>query len=169
MATSDRGRIAVVRGWEPDTLRPNSDVRVLDVPAVTWTSLAYSTVANAGCVVLDMFEERDEPQLIAAPGSVLAASGYPTEAQGAFRRTAEDYAAAGGTWTDEGEVVPDTGEMCLASVWGGGVGPRGREGRRARVGRRCARGGRWPPGMKACVKAASIGYGNDAALFVFGR
>ena len=65
-----------------------------------------------------MSEERDEPQLIAAPGSVLTASGYPTEAQGAFRRTAECYAAAGGTWTDEGEVVPDTGETCLASVGG---------------------------------------------------
>ncbi|RLN07627.1 hypothetical protein C2845_PM11G08260 [Panicum miliaceum] len=206
-AAGDGRHVAVVGGWDPDTLRPTSDVRVLDVPAGTWrrgrqmpdsrssfgcaggdgnvyvagghdesknalrSALAYSAAADAWRALPDMSEERDEPQLVAAPGGVLAASGYPTEAQGAFRKTAERYAATGGAWADEGEVVPDTGETCLASVRGKvwAVGP-GKGGVRewdgaARAWREVADG---PPGVKACVKAAGIGNGNGAGLFVFG-
>ncbi|PUZ76154.1 hypothetical protein GQ55_1G267200 [Panicum hallii var. hallii] len=206
-AANDGRHVAVVGGWDPDTLRPTSDVRVLDVPAGTWrrgrqmpdnrsffgcaggdgniyvagghdesknalrSALAYSVAADAWRALPDMSEERDEPQLVVAPGGVLAASGYPTEAQGAFKKTAERYAATGGAWADEDEVVPDTGETCLASVrgkvWAVGAGKGGvREwDGAARAWREVADG---PPGMKACVKAAGIGNGDGAALFVFG-
>jgi hypothetical protein len=209
-AAGDDGRhVAVVGGWDPDTLRPTSEVRVLDVPAGTWrrgrpmpdnrsffgcaggidghvyvagghdesknalrSALAYSVADDAWRALPDMSEERDEPQLVATPGGgVLAASGYPTEAQGAFKKTAERYAtAAGGAWTDEGDVVPDTAEACLASVqgklWavrGGKGGVREWDGA-ARAWRDVADG---PPGVEACVKA--VGVGDSAALFVFGK
>ncbi|OEL32526.1 hypothetical protein BAE44_0006455 [Dichanthelium oligosanthes] len=132
------------------------------------SAFAYSVEADAWRALPDMSEERDEPQLVTTPGGVLAASGYPTEAQGAFKKTAECY-ATGGTWTDEGDVVPDTAETCLASVRGkvwavrvGKGGVREWDGA-ARAWRDVADG---PPGMKACVKAVGVGHGD--ALFVFG-
>ncbi|CAO1942056.1 unnamed protein product [Urochloa humidicola] len=212
-AAGDGRHVAVVGGWDPDTLRPTSDVRVLDVPAGTWrrgrpmpddrsffgcaggggddddgdiyiagghdgsknalrSAFAYAVAADAWRALPDMAEERDEPQLVAAPGGgVLAASGYPTEAQGAFKKTAERYAAAGGAaaWTDEGDVVPDAAETCLASVrgtvWAVGAGKGGmREwDGAARAWREVADG---PPGVEKCVKA--VGVGGGAAVFVFG-
>ncbi|TKW39742.1 hypothetical protein SEVIR_1G199700v4 [Setaria viridis] len=206
-AAGDGRHVAVVGGWDPDTLRPTSDVRVLDVPAGTWrrgrqmpdnrsffgcagggdgnvyvagghdesknalrSALAYSVADDAWRALPDMSEERDEPQLVATPGGgVLAASGYPTEAQGAFKKTAERFAA--GAWTDEGDVVPDTAETCLASVQGklwavraGKGGVREWDGV-PRAWRDVAAG---PPGMEACVKAVGVGDGDGAALFVFG-
>lgn len=218
-AAGDGRHVAVVGGWDPDTLRPTRDVRLLDVPAGTWrrgprtpdsrsffgcaggdgnvyiagghdecknalrSAFAYS-VAGAGAAdaawraLPDMSEERDEPQLVvvATPGRrvLLAASGYPTEAQGAFRSTAECYHDAGGdAWTSEGDVIPDggdtAGKTCLASVrgtvWAVGAGKDGvREwDGAARAWRDVADG---PPGMKACVKA--VGVGNGEAVFVFG-
>jgi hypothetical protein len=121
-----------------------------------------------------MSEERDEPQLVATTGRVLlAACGYPTEAQGAFRNTAERYHVGGDAWTSgEGDVIPggDTaGTTCLApvrgTVWAVGAGKDGvREwDGAARAWRDVADG---PPGMKACVKA--VGVGNGGAVFVFG-
>ncbi|CAD6244038.1 unnamed protein product [Miscanthus lutarioriparius] len=212
-AAGDGRHVAVVGGWDPDTLRPTSDVRLLDVSAGTWrrgpempdtrsffgcaggdgnvyiagghdecknalrSAFAYSVAADdAWRALSDMSEERDEPQLVvvATPGRVLlAASGYLTEAQGAFRNTAERYHAGGDAWTSgEGYVIPggDTaGKTCLASVrgtvWAVGA---GKDGVRewdgdARAWRDVADG---PPGMKACVKA--VGVGNGGAVFVFG-
>ncbi|XP_062217415.1 F-box/kelch-repeat protein At2g44130-like [Phragmites australis] len=133
------------------------------------SAFVYSVAAEAWRALPDMSEERDEPQLVATPGRVLAASGYPTEAQGAFKETAECY-AAGDAWINEGDVVPDTAGMCLASVggkvWAVGAGKGGvREwDGAARAWRDVADG---PPGMKACVKAVSVGDGG--AVFVFGK
>ncbi|CAL4887241.1 unnamed protein product [Urochloa decumbens] len=206
-AAGDGRHVAVVGGWDPDTLRPTSDVRVLDVPAGTWrrgrpmpdtrsffgcsggggdgcvyvagghdasknalrSAFAYAVAADAWRALPDMAEERDEPQLVAAPGGgVIAASGYPTEAQGAFKKSAERY-AAGAAWMDEGDMVPDAAETCLASVrgnvWAVGAGKGGvREwDGGARAWREVADG---PPGVKKCVKA--VGVGDGAAVFVFG-
>lgn len=207
-AAGDGRHVAVVGGWDPDTLRPTSDVRLLDVPAGTWrrgpkmpdsrsffgcaggggnvyvagghdecknalrSAFAYSVGADAWRALPDMLEERDEPQLVVAtPGRVLAASGYPTEAQGAFKDTAEWYNAGGGAWTSECDVVSDgdTAGTCLASVrgtvWAVGAGKGGvREwDDNARAWKDVADG---PPGMKACVKA--VGVGSDGAVLVFG-
>ncbi|KAF8653116.1 hypothetical protein HU200_062559 [Digitaria exilis] len=211
-AAGDDGRhVAVVGGWDPDTLRPTTGVRVLDVLAGTWrrgrpmpdsrsffgcaaggdgnvyiagghdesknalrSACAYAVDADAWRALPDMAQERDEPQLVAVPGGgggVLAASGYSTEAQGAFKRTAERYATGEGAWADEGDVVvPDdaTAETtCLASVGGkvwavraGKGGVREWDGAAARAWREVADG---PPGMEACVKAAGVG----DAVFVF--
>ncbi|KAJ1279594.1 hypothetical protein BS78_04G166500 [Paspalum vaginatum] len=205
-AAGDGRHVAVVGGWDPDTLRPTSDVRLLDVPAGTWrrgpkmpdsrcffgcaggdgnvyvagghdesknalrSAFAYSVAADAWRALPDMSEERDEPQLVVAtPGRVLAASGYPTEAQGAFKKTAECY-ADGDAWAHEGDdMVPDAAGTCLASVrgkvWAVGAGKGGvREwDGAARAWRAVADG---PPGMDACVKA--VGVGNGGAVFVFG-
>ncbi|KAL6899240.1 hypothetical protein ACP4OV_005898 [Aristida adscensionis] len=209
-AAGDGRHVAVVGGWDPDTLRPTGDVRVLDVAVGAWlhgrpmpdtrsffgcaggdgnvyvagghdesknalrSALAYSVAADAWRALPAMSEERDEPQLVAAPGGVLAASGYPTEAQGAFKKTAECYGAgAGDGWANEGDMVPgDTagGGACLAAVrgtvWAVGAGKGGvREwDGAARAWREVADG---PPGMKACVKA--VGVGDGGAVFVLGR
>ncbi|CAL5057647.1 unnamed protein product [Urochloa decumbens] len=206
-AAGDGRHVAVVGGWDPDTLRPTTDVRVLDVPAGTWrrgrpmpdtrsffgcsggrgcvyvagghdaaknalrSAFKYAVAADAWRALPDMAEERDEPQLVAAPGGggVIAASGYPTVAQGAFKKTAERYAAGGtggAAWMDEGDMVPDAAETCLASVrgnvWAVGAGKGGvREWDGAW--REVADG---PPGVEKCVKA--VGVGDGAAVFVFG-
>jgi hypothetical protein len=210
-AAGDGRHVAVVGGWDPATLRPTADVRVLDVPASAWrrgapvpdarsffgcagggdgsvyvagghdgaknalrSALAYDVTADAWRALPDMAEERDEPQLVAAaPDRVLAASGYPTDAQGAFKRTTECYSQSAAAWTHEGDgvVVPDdaagTTTCQLAAVRGGvwAVGA-GRGGVRewngaARAWRGIADG---PPGMKACVRAVGVGDG----VFAFG-
>lgn len=208
-AAGDGHHVAVVGGWDPDTLRPTAEVRVLDVGAGAWrrgapmpdarsffgccagggevvyvagghdacknalrSALAYDVAADAWRALTDMAEERDEPQLVAvAGGRVLAASGYATEAQGAFKRTAESYAPGDGAWAYDVVVVPDdagTAACQLASVrgsvWAVGAGKGGvREwDGAARAWRGVADG---PPGMKACVKAVGV---SDADVFVFG-
>ncbi|GJN21355.1 hypothetical protein PR202_gb08824 [Eleusine coracana subsp. coracana] len=207
-AAGDGRHVAVVGGWDPRTLRPTSEVRVLDVLAGAWrrgrampgharsffgccagagghvyvagghdgdknalrSALAYDVAADAWRALPDMAEDRDEPQLVAVHGGrVVAASGYPTEAQGAFRRTAESYDGSGaGAWAHEGDDVVPAAGTCLASVrgnvWAVGAGKGGV--------REWAGGAGWrdvadgPPGMKACVKA--VGFGDDGGVFVFG-
>ncbi|KAF0932130.1 hypothetical protein E2562_008664 [Oryza meyeriana var. granulata] len=139
------------------------------------SAYAYDVASDAWRALPDMSEERDEPQLVATPGRVLAASGYPTDAQGAFKKTAERYATTGdaAAWTNEGDMVPNTAETCLAAVggkvWAVGA---GKGGVREWDG---GAGGAWrdvadgPPGMKACVKAVGVGDGDSAAVFVFGK
>ncbi|GJM85290.1 hypothetical protein PR202_ga01727 [Eleusine coracana subsp. coracana] len=205
-AAGDGRHVAVVGGWDPRTLRPTSEVRVLDVLAGAWrrgapvpdharsffgcagegghvyvagghdgdknalrSALAYDVAADAWRALPDMAEDRDEPQLVALRGGrVLAACGYSTEAQGAFKRTAESYDGSGaGAWAHEGDYVVPAG-TCLASVrgnvWAVGAGKGGV--------REWAGGAGWrdvadgPPGMKACVKAVDVG--DDGSVFVFG-
>ncbi|KAL6634574.1 hypothetical protein ACP70R_027245 [Stipagrostis hirtigluma subsp. patula] len=206
-AAGDGRHVAVTGGWDPVTLRPTTDVRVLDVPAGAWrrgcpmpdsrsffgcagrdgnvyvagghdesknalrSALAYDVAADAWRALPDMSEERDEPQLVATPCGVLAASGYPTEAQGAFKKTAECY-VAGDAWASEGDMVPGTAGACLASVRGkvwavaaGKGGVREWDGA-ARAWRGVADG---PPGMTACVEAVGVGDDGAAFVFVFGR
>ncbi|XP_052144001.1 F-box/kelch-repeat protein SKIP20-like [Oryza glaberrima] len=136
------------------------------------SAYAYDVASDAWRALPDMSEERDEPQLVANPGRVLAASGYPTDAQGAFKKTAERYTTTttgdATAWSSEGDMAPNTAETCLAAVggkvWAVGAG---------KGGVREWDGGAWrdvadgPPGMKACVKAVGAGDGDSAAMFVF--
>uniref|UniRef100_A0A0E0K190 F-box domain-containing protein n=1 Tax=Oryza punctata TaxID=4537 RepID=A0A0E0K190_ORYPU len=140
------------------------------------SAYAYDVAADAWRALPDMSEERDEPQLVATQGRMLAASGYPTDAQGAFKKTAERYTTTTTTtgdataWSSEGDMAPNTAETCLSAVggkvWAVGAG---------KGGVREWDGGAWrdvadgPPGMKACVKAVGVGDGDGAAVFVFGK
>ncbi|XP_015699105.2 F-box/kelch-repeat protein At2g44130-like [Oryza brachyantha] len=139
------------------------------------SAYAYDVAADAWRALPDMSEERDEPQLVATPGRVLAASGYPSDAQGAFKKTTELYTTTGdaSAWADGGDMmVPNTAETCLAAVGGkvwavgsGKGGVRDWDG----AWRDVADG---PHGMKACVKAVGVGDGDGdsaAAVFVFGK
>lgn len=115
------------------------------------SAYAYDVASDAWRALPDMSEERDEPQLVANPGRVLAASGYPTDAQGAFKKTAERYTTTttgdATAWSSEGDMAPNTAETCLAAVggkvWAVGA---GKGGVREWDG---ARGGTWRTGRQA--------------------
>uniref|UniRef100_A0A0D9VH83 F-box domain-containing protein n=1 Tax=Leersia perrieri TaxID=77586 RepID=A0A0D9VH83_9ORYZ len=136
------------------------------------SAYAYDVAADAWRALPDMSEERDEPQLVVETrgNRVLAASGYPTDAQGAFKKTAEMY-AGDGDWTSTGDILPKT---CMAAVggkvWAIGAGKGGVKEWDVAAG---AGGGAWrdvadgPPGMKACVQAVGLGGGDG--VFVFGK
>jgi hypothetical protein len=161
-SAGDGRRVVVIEGWDPATFRPTRDVRVVDVAAGTRSraqpmpesrsffggALAYAVAADAWCA---------RSATSRGSSSRLAASGYATDEQGAFKNTVECYSAGGDAWSNAGDMVPDkAGRTALAMVGGKvwAIGP-GKGGVREWDGawRGVADG---PPGMKACVEATAL-------------